>query len=379
MTNLLWQLPPIETLLDLPVAAADGDEARAQSRLIEQGLTDLGIPAQVRNVHHGPRLTQFSLKAEGQADQIKRLEPDLAVVLSGALVQIEEPQPDYPYITLVVRNDRPRGAWLRQALESPAFNRLRGALKLPLGIDTFGRTVIIDLVTLPHLLIGGTTGSGKSTSLHAMLASLLCTYTPDELRLLLIDPLGVELARYQGLPHLVAPVVTQTDQVLKCLYQVVEEIEQRYRDMAELRVRDIAAYNRDITPGQTPLPYLVVMIDNLFDLMLNVPKDIDQLLTRIAQKARGAGIHLVLATLRSNVATISGSIKANFPARMAFRVADRTDSQLILDTGGAELLFGQGDMLFKAPNTNHLQRIQGLYVSEHELNRIINFWRRQAL
>jgi S-DNA-T family DNA segregation ATPase FtsK/SpoIIIE len=256
---------------------------------------------------------------------------------------------------------------------------VRGAVKVPLGIDTFGRPLIIDLTSLPHLLIGGTTGSGKSTCLHAIIASLLCTYTPAEVQLLLVDPLRVELERYQGIPHLVAPVVTQTAQVLALLLQTVEEIERRYQMLARAQVRDIATYNDNLPAGQPPLPYLLVMIDNLFDLMLNAPKEIEQALTRIAQKARGAGIHLVLATLRSNVATISGSIKANFPARIAFRMADRAESQLILDTGGAELLFGQGDMLFKAPGTALLQRLQGIYVSEYELNRIINFWRRQVL
>jgi DNA segregation ATPase FtsK/SpoIIIE, S-DNA-T family len=380
MTNQQWQLPPIDEILDSVSTETDGDAAREQSQIIEQSLADLGVPVQVRNIHHGPRLTQFSLKPGSNAEvsQIKRLEPDLAVALAGALVQIEEPTVDYPYIMVVVRNEQALGVKLRQVLESPSFIRMRGAVKVPLGIDTFGRPLIIDLASLPHLLIGGTTGSGKSTCLHGMIAGLLCTYTPAEVQLLLIDPLRVELERYQGIPHLVAPVVTQTAQVLALLRQTVEEIERRYQALTKAQVRDIATYNGSLPAGQPPLPYLLVMIDNLFDLMLNAPKEIEQLLTRIAQKARGAGIHLVLATLRSNVATISGSIKANFPARIAFRMADRAESQLILDTGGAEMLFGHGDMLFKGPGTALLQRLQGIYVSEYELNRIINFWRRQA-
>lgn len=380
MANQQWRLPPLAEILDSVPAEMDGDMAREQSQIIEQGLADLGVPAQVRNIHHGPRLTQFSLKPQSSAEvsQIKRLEQDLAVALSGALVQIDEPTPEYPYIVVVVQNEQALGVTLRQALESPLFNRLRGAVKIPLGIDTFGRPLSIDLASLPHLLIGGTTGAGKSTCLHAMIASLLCTYTPDEVQLLLIDPLRVELDRYQGIPHLVAPVVTQTAEVLALLTRTVEEIERRYQELARAQVRDIAAYNGNLPTGRPSLPYLLVIIDNLFDLMFHAPKDVEQLLTRIAQKARGAGIHLVLATLRSNVATVSGSIKANFPARIAFRVADRAESQLILDTGGAELLFGQGDMLFKAAGTGHLQRLQGIYVSEHELNRIVNFWRSRA-
>lgn len=380
MVNRQWRLPSLAELLDSASAEMDGDMAREQSQIIEQGLADLGVPVQVRNIHHGPRLTQFSLKpmASAEVSQIKRLEQDLAVALAGALVQIDEPSPEYPYIVVVVQNEQALRVKLRQVLESPLFNRMRGAVKTPLGVDTFGRPLIIDLASLPHLLIGGTTGSGKSTCLHGMIAGLLCTYTPAEVQFLLIDPLRVELERYQGIPHLVAPTVTQTAEVLALLTRTVEEIERRYQELARAQVRDIAAYNENLPPGQPPLPYLLVMIDNLFDLMLHAPKDVEQLLTRIAQKARGAGIHLVLATLRSNVATVSGSIKANFPARLAFRVADRAESQLILDTGGAELLFGQGDMLFKAPGTAHPQRLQGIYVSEDELNRIINFWRRQA-
>jgi len=379
MAEERWRLPPLEELLDEAEAGPEPGHSREQADLIEKSLAELGLPAQVRNIHYGPRLTQFSLKPDPsvQISGIRRLAPDLAVALAGGLVDIREPSDGYPYVTLLVENDGRPNVRLRQVIDSAAFWRRGGALKAGLGLDTFGEPVVIDLAAMPHLLIGGTTGSGKSMCVHALLASLLCTCSPDKLRLLLIDPLEVELRYYAGLPHLVGPVVSRSAQALEALNQTIGEIERRYALMAERQARDIAAYNR-AAPEADRLPYLVLMIDNLFDLMLDAPKDLEQLLTRIAQKARGAGIHLVLATLRAKTDTISGAIKANFPGRIAFRVVDRSESQLILDVGGAEELLGQGDMLYKAPNSGQLQRVQGAYVSEAELNRIAAFWREQA-
>jgi S-DNA-T family DNA segregation ATPase FtsK/SpoIIIE len=370
-------LPPIGDILDQ--AVADGRNqaaAREQAAIIEKVLADFDLPAQVRNVHYGPRLTQFSLRpgVQGQVDKIKKLEPDLAVALSGALAQIEEPGPGYPYVRLIVENYGRPNVKLRQVLESPTFSHKEAAIKVGLGLDTFGEPVVIDLAALPHLLIGGATGSGKSMAVNAMISSMLCTYQPHELQLLLVDPLRVELEKYEGLPHLAAPVIGHSRQVFDALSQLMAEIEHRYTTFAQLGVRDIAAYNRQ---ASQKLPYLVVIIDNLLDLMMTAAKDVEQALTRIAQKARGAGIHVVLATVRSNVGTVSGTIKANFPGRIAFRVADRVESQQILDAGGAEKLLGQGDMLYKSPHTSFLQRVQGIYVSEQELQRIIGFWRRR--
>ncbi len=374
----LPSLPPIAQILDDFTPDTNQTEVRTQALLIEKTLADFGIVAQVRNFHCGPRLTRFSLKPETakQISQIKRLEKDLAVALSGTLTRLEEPRQDYPYLGLVVENYRKPEVKLRQILESSLFEQHRGQVKIGLGLNTFAQPMVIDLAALPHLLIGGATGSGKSVCLHAILAGLLCTYPPAALQLLLIDPLQVELERYNGLPHLVTPVVSQPSQILEALEAIIEGMEQRYRHMAQFQARDIAAYNQKAAQiGQKQMPAMVVIIDNLFDLMMNAPKEVEQALTRIAQKARGAGVHLVLATLRSSVSTVSGAIKANFPARIAFKVADSAESRLILDSGGAEKLLGEGDMFYKAPHTSLLERVQGVYVSEAELERLLRFWK----
>ncbi len=383
MTDRQGVLPPIAEILEEPITEAKTLETQAQTqaRLIEKTLADFGLKSEVRDVRHGPRLTQFGLKpgSKTQISKIKRLEADLGVALSGSLVQIEEPTPTYPYLTLVVENYRRPRVKLRQVLESPAFGQKEGSLKVGLGLDQFGQPVIIDLAALPHLLIGGTTGSGKSVCVNGILASLLCTYTPASLRLLLIDPAAVELTGYDGLPHLIAPVITQTGPVLEVLNNVIQAIDQRFQKFAQLQVRNIAAYNHQAAQtGEKPLPYVVIIIDNLVDLMLDAPEELEQVLTRIAQKARAAGVHLILATLRTNVSTLAGTIKANFPGRIAFKMTDNTESQLILDAAGAEYLLGEGDMFFKAPQTNHLVRIQGVYPSEVELKQIVRFWQEQT-
>ena len=351
--------------------------ARRQAEIIERTLAGLGYAAQVRNIHHGPRFTQFSLRPSfrEQISNIVKVEPDLAVALSGALAEIEEPVPGYPYLTLLVENHRSPEVKLRRVLESPLFQQKQGGLKIALGLDTFGEAAAADLAAMPHLLIGGATGSGKSVCLRAITAGLLCTYNPDALRLLVIDPTGVELKSYSSLPHLVGPVVARSDRVLEALNSTLTEIERRYRLFAEIRVRDITAYHRQ---ASQPLPYLIIIMDNLLDLMLNAPKELEQAMSRIAQRGRAAGIHMVLSSQRTNVSALSGSIKANFPGRIAFSVTDRAESQLILDSAGAEKLLGQGDMLFKSPAAARLQRIQGVFVSPSEIRRIADFWRGQG-
>lgn len=359
-----------------PAHIRNETEAHAQVEIIEKTLGELGIAAEVRNIHYGPRLTQFTLKTghPGEVANIIKAEADLAVALSGSLAQIEEPDPRYPYLRIIVENHGRPDVRLRRILESPTFQHAPGAIKIGLGLDTFGGAVVIDLAGLPHLLIGGTTGSGKSVCINATIASLLSVYRPEEVRLLLIDPLRVELEKYEGLPHLATPVVSRTRDVPDILNQVIEEIERRYITFSQAGVRDIAAYNRQ---AARKLAYLIIIIDNLLDLLQVASKDIEQALTRIAQKARGAGVHLILATVRANTGTVSGTIKANFPGRIAFRVTDRAESQQILDAGGAEKLLGQGDMLYKSPQTNFIQRVQGMYVTEEELQRITHFWRQR--
>jgi S-DNA-T family DNA segregation ATPase FtsK/SpoIIIE len=378
MTFRQRRLPPLHDILDDAVPDIDKAEVQEQIRLIEKTLADFDFPAEVRDVHHGPRMTQFGLKprADVASEKIKTLDQDLAVALSGALAEIALPTPSYPYLRIAVENYHQPNVKLRQVLGSTAFNQREGALKIGLGLDIFGQPVIIDLAALPHLLIGGTTGSGKSVCINAIIASLVCTYLPDTLRLVLIDPIRVELTKFNDLPHLMGPLVTRSGQVLEVFNRIVQEIEQRYTRFTQVQVRDIAGYNqRAAQAGGEKLPYLVIIVDNLFDLMTKAPADLEQLLTRIAQKARAAGVHLVLATVRTHTDILSGSIKANFPGRIALKVVNKAESQLILDSAGAEDLLGHGDMLYKSPETSRLQRVQGVYVSEAELDRLIEFWR----
>lgn len=257
-----------------------------------------------------------------------------------------------------------------------AFRQVGGFLKVGLGLDLVGEPVVIDLTELPHLLIGGTTGSGKSTCLHAILASLLCTYSPNALQLLLIDPLAIELRDYTNLPHLFAPVVTRSSQALDTLNTIDKVIDRRYQSFADNQARNIAGYNQQLKRARKQtIPYIVVAIDNVFDLLMTSAKAVEQTITRMAQRARGAGVHLILSTPRADTDALSGTLKANFPGRIAFRVTDAAESRLILDQNGAEELIGQGDMLYKAPNTNTPRRIQGAYVSEEERQRIVRFWK----
>jgi S-DNA-T family DNA segregation ATPase FtsK/SpoIIIE len=249
-------------------------------------------------------------------------------------------------------------------------------LKFSLGLDIVGATVMVDLTELPHLLIGGTTGSGKSTCLNAIIASFLCTYPPSALQLLMIDPLAVELRDYNGLPHLFAPVVTRSAQALNTLDTIDKVIDRRYKIFAERQARDIIVYNEKLArSGQDEIPFIVIAIDNIFDLMTTAPQELEQLISRMARRARGAGVHLILSTPRPDTEALSGSIKANFPGRIAFRVMGPAESRLILDRAGADGLLGQGDMLYKAPQSTELQRVQGILVSETERQRIIDYWK----
>jgi S-DNA-T family DNA segregation ATPase FtsK/SpoIIIE len=277
---------------------------------------------------------------------------------------------------VIVPNFQTTTVNLRRLLESPVFQQKEGLLKVGLGVDTFDQPVVLVLATLPHLLIGGTTGSGKSVCLNGMIASLLCTYPPAVVRLVLIDPLQVELKHYEGVPHLLVPVTTNADQVLNVLASLNTEIARRFTDFSKRGVREIKTYNQQAAAlDQELMPYLVIFVDNLTDLMLTQPREIEQGLSRIAAMGRGAGVHLVIATQRSNVDVVSGAIKANASGRIAFRVVDSADSRLILDTSGAEDLLGPGDMLYKTPDVPLPRRAQGVYVTESELGRIVRFWR----
>jgi S-DNA-T family DNA segregation ATPase FtsK/SpoIIIE len=379
MANKPWQLPSIDKIFDEAQPATIAPNVLRQKRIIESTLAAFGFEAQIQQVQQGPQATLYSLSpaADVQLSRLKGLETDLAVALSGAAVQITTPTARHPFLSILVPHLEGHNIIsLRRVLESAAFQQHSGKLKIGLGIDVVDQPVIIDLTELPHLLIGGTTGSGKSACLHAIVASLLCAYPPNALQLLMIDPLAVELRDYQDLPHLFAPVVTRSSQALDTLGTVDKVIDRRYRIFSDHQARNIESYNRQlIQADKDPIPHIVVVIDNVFDLLLASASEVEQTITRMAQRARGAGIHLILATPRAHTDALSGVIKANFPGRIALRVMGPAESRLILDEVGAEELTGPGDMLYKAPNTNALQRIQGAYVSEAERRRLVEFWR----
>ena len=380
MAKKQWQLPPIQEILDDVVTGPGASGVLKQKRIVEKTLAEMGLEVKVQEVRQGVRATQFSLNVDRgtQLSRIKTLDKDLAVALGGAAVQIVPPTPNHPHVAVLVlqpgRPDAP--VTLRQVLESTEFKQSPGRLKFGLGLDIVGAVVMADLTEVPHLLIGGTTGSGKSTCLKAIIASFLCTYPPSNLQLLMIDPLAVELRDYNGLPHLFAPVVTRSAQALNTLDTIDRVIDRRYQIFSELQARDIIAYNEKLVQsGQDEIPFIVIAIDNVFDLMTTAPQELEQLISRMARRARGAGVHLILSTPRPDTEALSGSIKANFPGRIAFRVMGPAESRLILDRAGADELLGQGDMLYKAPHSTELQRVQGILVSEAEHQRIIEYWK----
>ncbi|HMQ53557.1 MAG TPA: DNA translocase FtsK [Anaerolineae bacterium] len=375
-----WQLPPIDQVLDEPPPETGQANLLRQKRLIEATLSELGFEAKVQQVQPGPRFTRFGLSpgAEGQLSKVKNLDKDLALALDGATVQIDLPTPDFPMLgVLVLPAHAPEPTVkLRQILETKLYKQAEGTLKVGLGLNLVGQPVIIDLAELPHLLIGGTTGSGKSDCLHNIIANLLCNYAPNQVQLLMIDPLAIELRDYSGLPHLFAPVVTRSAQALDTLNTIDKVIDRRYRAFADNQARDIAGYNQKLKQARRPpIPYIIIAIDNVFDLMMTAAREVEQVITRMAQRAWGAGVHLIFATPRADTEALSGTIKANFPARIALRVIGAAESRLILDAAGAEVLLGQGDLLYRAPNTTELTRLQGVHISEDERRRLVQFWR----
>ncbi len=382
-----WHLPPVNEILEDHIEKEISDvEIRQRAKLIDETLASFGVAAKVREIKQGPAVTQFSVEPGSTRDakgnerkvrvsKITNLANDLALALAAAPIRIEAPIPGRPYVGIEVPNVTKSVVTLRSAMETPAFQLKKGILKIALGRDVAGQAVVADLAALPHLLIAGATGSGKSVCINAVVASLLCTHTPNTLRLLMIDPKMVELVNYQGIPHLLAPVVTEFERVVGVLSWATREMDRRYKALSRVGVRNIAGYNKKVADTEElPLPYIVIIIDELADLMMMAPDDVERAITRIAQMARAVGIHLILATQRPSVDVVTGLIKANFPARVAFAVSSQIDSRVILDTPGAERLLGQGDMLYMAPDSAKLQRLQGVFVSESELEKLIKFW-----
>ncbi|MDD3449341.1 MAG: DNA translocase FtsK 4TM domain-containing protein [Gammaproteobacteria bacterium] len=367
----------------------------AISRQVELKLMDFGVEAQVVAVNPGPVITRFELQpAPGvKGHQISNLAKDLARSLSAVSVRVVEVIPGKSVIGLEIPNENRAIVHLSEVLTSRAYDEAASPLTLALGKDISGNPVVVDLARMPHLLVAGTTGSGKSVALNAMLLSLVYKALPDEVRLILIDPKMLELSVYQGIPHLLAPVVTDMKEAANALRWCVAEMERRYRLMASLGVRNIAGFNRKVReahkagtpipdplaspdlegepPVLDPLPYIVVLVDEYADLMMVVGKKVEELIARLAQKARASGIHLILATQRPSVDVITGLIKANIPTRIAFQVSSKVDSRTILDQPGAEQLLGHGDMLYLPPGTGLPMRVHGAYVADAEVHRVV--------
>ena len=387
-------LPPLDLLHPAEEQGLDLIAAREQARLIEETLAAFGIPAQVVEINQGPTVTRFGVKpgfiekrlSDGtikrtkvKVSKITSLANDLALALAARSIRIEAPVPGQPYIGIEVPNTEANIVSLRGLLESKEFKALEGELRIALGRDVSGRPVVTDLARLPHLLIAGATGSGKSVCINAIIACLLLNLTPAELRLVMIDPKMVELISYNGIPHLIAPVVTDVEEVIGVLTWATREMDRRYKLFSQRAKRHIQAYNAwAAAQGEPQLPYIVIVIDELADLMMVAPDEVERLICRLAQMARATGIHLIVATQRPSVDVVTGLIKANFPARIAFAVASSIDSRVILDQPGAEALLGRGDMLYMAPDASQLQRLQGAFVSDAEINAIVTWWRLNA-
>ena len=388
---------PALSLLDLPTPQVFGysdDELKALSVLLVKKLGDFNVSAEVISVHQGPVITRFEVEpAPGiKAATITGLAKDLARALSTESVRVVENIPGKTYIGIEIPNESREIVKLVEGLSSSEFDDMNSPLALVLGKDISGTTVIVDLAKMPHVLIAGTTGSGKSVCINALILSILYKATAQQVRMIMIDPKMLELSVYEGIPHLLAPVVTDMNEAANALRWSIVEMERRYKLMSELGVRNLAGYNRKVKialeSGQPildpfakeghvaeelqELPCLVVIIDELADLMMSVGKKVEELITRLAQKGRASGVHLVLATQRPSVDVITGLLKANIPTRISFQVSSKVDSRTILDQMGAEMLLGHGDMLFLPPGKSHPERVHGSYVTDEEVHHVVS-------
>jgi len=380
--DIEWKLPSI-TLLDTVTARRErmADEIKRNVKIIESTLETFGVPCKVVGVNPGPAVTQYELQP-GPGIQVKRitaLQNDLSLALAAAPLRIEAPIPGKAAVGIEVPNKSASLVTIREVLETAAFREGTRKLALGLGNDVSGASIVADLTRMPHLLIAGATGQGKSVCINALITSLLFQMTPDHMRLLLIDPKRVELTGYNGLPHLALPVLVESHQAAAALRWAVAEMDRRYKMFSAEGVRNIAAYNeKAVQKLARELPYVVIVIDELADLMMVAAGEIEELICRIAQLARAVGIHLVIATQRPSTDIITGLIKANIPSRIAFAVGSQVDSRVILDSGGAEKLLGRGDMLYQPVDAGKPTRIQGAFVSDPEVEAVVNYWKSQG-
>lgn len=372
-------LPPPLGLLAEPVTSRTGGRnpaAEARGRVLVESLRQFGIEVRLSEVSQGPAITRFEIVPPPgvKVSRIVNLADDIALSLAATGVRIEAPIPGKSAIGIEVPNDRTTPVLLRDVLQSEAFGESKSPLSVALGRDVAGAPIVARLDEMPHLLVAGATGSGKSVLINVLITSLLLRSSPEVVRLLLIDPKVVELSVYNGIPHLISPVVTEPKKAAGALRWAVQEMERRYRLFAEAGVRDVTRYNHEVD-DEAHLPLIVVIIDELADLMMVAPQDVEESIARLAQMARAAGLHLVVATQRPSVDVITGTIKANIPSRIAFAVSSQVDSRTILDTAGAEKLLGRGDMLYAPVGSAKATRVQGALVTEKEIEAVVKYLR----
>ncbi|MBI5648871.1 MAG: DNA translocase FtsK [Chloroflexi bacterium] len=388
-----WRLPEWQTMLEHSVETdMNAEEIRGRVHTIEETLQHFGVPAKVIEVNQGPTITQFGVEpgfveqkgVDGKINRVKvkvsrisALQHDLELALSAAPIRIEAPVPGRNIVGVEVPNSQIARVSLRGVMESDAFKNIKSKIGIALGQDVAGQPVCANLESMPHLLIAGATGSGKSVCVNATIAGLLCTCTPADVRLVMIDPKRVELVNFNGIPHLLMPVVVEMDQAVAALQNAVKEMDRRFKLFASKGARNIDIYNHMVEgkEGEEKLPFLIVIVDELADLMMVEPDQVEHTITRLAQMARATGIHLILATQRPSVDVVTGLIKANFPSRISFAVTSQIDSRVVLDTPGAEKLLGRGDMLYMASDSSKLVRLQGCFVSDRELEKLVSFWK----
>jgi S-DNA-T family DNA segregation ATPase FtsK/SpoIIIE len=371
-----WTLPPLDLLEGTTQYSATPDDLERKGQVIVDTLASFGVDAVVKEIKSGPAITRFGLlPADGvKVSRITSLADDIALRLAAASIRVQAPVPGYGMVGIEIPNDTTSLVNLRSILKSDEWGKSKSKLKIALGRDVAGKPIVAELNRMPHLLIAGSTGSGKSVCLNTLIASLLYQATPDELKLVIIDPKMVEMTAYRGLPHLQMPVVTKTEVVLNALKWLTREMERRYELFAHEGVRNIESHN---AKAREPMPYMVVIIDELADLMMTAPDEVERIICRLAQLARATGIHLVVATQRPSVDVVTGLIKANLPARIAFAVSSQVDSRTILDGVGAEKLLGRGDALYAPSDSAKQIRLQGTFVADKEIANVVGFWRHQ--
>lgn len=375
-----WIFPPATLLADIAQKEADRGDVKVTANTLEKTLDSFGIRARVSEVNYGPAVTQYALEITmgTKLSRITALGNDLALAIAAPTgqVRIEAPIPGRSLVGIEIPNKKPEIVTLKKMLSSPQYVNNPDPLLVPLGLDVSGQPQVASIAKMPHVLIAGATGSGKSVLLNAWISTFLFRTKPQDLRLILVDPKRVELTLYNGIPHLLTEVVVEPERIISALRWVVKEMENRYKEFSKAGVRNLEGYNE--LEGAQKKPFIVFVIDELADLMIFAPGDAEDLITRIAQMARATGIHLVLATQRPSVDVITGLMKANIPTRVAFNVSSMIDSRVIIDMPGAEKLLGKGDMLYLPPEQAKPRRIQGSFITEKEVNNVVKFLRSQV-